>query len=130
MTTQFSRLPSNDTWRRIPWPDSVTELHVHLGGSVPLYRLWEIGVERGIRGLGDGYEEFVNLVRIQDNKVRDLDSYLEVYDKVELIQSGPSAVSESIIIAIHRAYRTGGMMQLGPGGEGGDPARQGAGDDH
>lgn len=105
----------------IHWPKTVTEIHAHLGGSVPIYRLWEIAVDRGIRGIGNGYEEFLDILKIQDDKVRNLDEYLEVYDKVELIQSGPQAVRESIIIAIHRAYRTGGMMKLGPGGEGGAP---------
>lgn len=108
-------------WADIPWPKSVTELHVHLGGSVPLYRLWEIAVDRGIRGLGGGYEEFIDVVQIKGGKVKDLDSYLEVYDKVELIQSGPNAVRESIIIALHTAFRTAGMTALGPGGEGGSP---------
>lgn len=103
------------------WPTSVTELHVHLGGSVPLYRLWEIAIDRGIRGMGEGYEDFINILKIQDGRVKDLDTYLEVYDKIELIQSGPSAIRESVIIAIHRAYRTGGMVHLGPGGEGGSP---------
>jgi len=105
----------------IAWPKHVTELHVHLGGSVPLYRLWEIAIDRGIRGIGSGYEEFVSLLKIEGGKVKDLDSYLEVYDKIELIQSGPASVRESIIIAIHRAYRTGGMINVGPGGEGGSP---------
>jgi adenosine deaminase len=102
----------------IKWPKSVTEIHAHLGGSVPIYRLWEIAVDRGIRGIGSGYEEFLKILKIEDGKVKDLDTYLEVYDKVELIQSGPQAIRESIIIAIHRAYRTGGMTKLGPGGEG------------
>lgn len=105
----------------IKWPSTVTELHVHLGGSVPIYRLWEMAVERGIRGLGDGYEDFINIIKIQENKVKDLDTYLEVYDKIELIQSGPDNVRQSIIVAINRAYRTGGMVHLGPGGEGGSP---------
>ena len=105
----------------IPWPETVTELHVHLGGSVPLYRLWEMGLNKGVRGLGQSYEEFIDLVKIQAERVHDLDSYLEIYDKIELIQSGPDAVRESILIAIHGAYRTGGMKHLGPGGEGGDP---------
>jgi len=109
------------TKKSIKWPNSVTELHVHVGGSVPLYRLWEIAVERGIRGLGKGYDDFLSRVRIDGSKVHDLDSYLEVYDTIELIQSGPDAIRQSIIIAIHRAYRTGGMAHLGPGGEGGDP---------
>jgi hypothetical protein len=88
---------------------------------VPLYRLWEIAIDRGIRAIGSGYEDFVSMLKLQEGKVHDLDSYLEVYDKVELIQSGPAAVRESIIIAIHRAYRTGGMVTIGPGGEGGAP---------
>lgn len=112
---------NHERWRSLPWPKTVTEIHVHLGGAVPLYRLWEIAVDRGIRGMGAGYEEFLSMVKIQDNKVNDLDSYLEIYDKIELIQSGPSSVRESVIIAIHRAYRTGGMTNVGPGGEGGSP---------
>lgn len=88
---------------------------------MPLYRLWEIAVDRGIRGLGTGYDDFIEKVRIHKDKVNDLDSYLEIYDTIELIQSGPNAVRESVIIAMHRAYRTGGMASLGPGGEGGDP---------
>lgn len=103
------------------WPASVTELHVHLGGAVPLYRLFEIAVDRGIRGMGQGYEEFVQLLRIEEGEIKDLDSYLEVYDKVELIQSGPLSVRECVRIAINGAYRTGGMARLGPGGEGGSP---------
>ncbi len=104
-------------WENIKWPQTVTELHVHLGGSVPLYRLWEIAIARGIRGLGNGYEEFVNLLKRQEGKVFDLDSYLEIYDRVELIQSGPDAVRESVIIAIHRAFLDGGIITSGPGGE-------------
>jgi len=112
-------IQSDEHWRSVKWPKSVTEIHVHLGGSVPLYRLWEIATERGVRGMGGGYEEFINLLRIKPDEVKDLDSYLEVYDKIELIQSGPNALRESVIIAIHMAYRTGGMTHLGPGGEGG-----------
>lgn len=105
----------------IKWPEKVTEIHVHLGGSVPLYRLWEIAVERGIRGMGGGYEEFINLIKITPGETKDLDSYLEIYDTIEMIQSGPAALRESVLIAVHRAYRTGGMVELGPGGEGGSP---------
>lgn len=86
---------------------------------MPLYRLWEIAVDRGIRGIGDGYDDFIAALNRQNGKVHDLDSYLEVYDRIEMIQSGPQAVRESIIIAVHGAYRTGGMLQLGQGGEGG-----------
>ncbi len=110
-----------DEISQIKWPKEVTELHVHLGGSVPLYRLWEMATDRGVRGIGSGYDEFIDLVKIQPGKVKDLDSYLQIYDRIELIQSGPVSVRESIMIAIHGMYRTGGMRKLGPGGEGGDP---------
>jgi len=106
---------------KIKWPETVTELHAHLGGSVPLYRLWEMGIEKGVRGIGKGYDDFISLIKIQPDKVKDLDSYLKIYDRIELIQSGPDALRQSIIIAIHGAFRTGGMRQLGPSGEGGDP---------
>lgn len=99
----------------------VTELHVHLGGSVPIYRLWEMGMTRGIRGVGDSYEDFIKLLHRSSDKLDNLDDYLEVFDTVELIQAGPQAVRESIMIAINGAYRTGGMTRLAPGGEGGDP---------
>ena len=99
----------------------LTELHVHLGGSVPLYRLWEMGMVRGIRGVGGSYEEFIKLLHRGPDNTGDLDQYLKVFDIVELIQAGPKAVQESIMIAINGAYRTGGMTRLGPGGEGGDP---------
>lgn len=100
---------------------NLTELHVHLGGSVPLYRLWEMGIVRGIRGVGASYEEFIKLLHRGDENTGDLDKYLKIFDTVELIQAGPKAVQESIMIAINGAYRTGGMTRLGPGGEGGDP---------
>ena len=99
----------------------LTELHVHLGGSVPIYRLWEMGVARGIRGVGASFEDFIRLLHRADATGGDLDKYLEIFDTVELIQAGPQAVAESIHIAINGAYRTGGMTRLGPGGEGGDP---------
>ncbi len=99
----------------------LTELHVHLGGSVPIYRLWEMGIERGIRGVAGSYQDFIKVLHRSFETAGDLDRYLEVFDTVELIQAGPQAVAESIRIAINGAYRTGGMRQLGPGGEGGDP---------
>ena len=100
---------------------SVTEVHVHLGGSVPLYRLWEMGIARGIRMGAGSYEEFIQTLTRRPDNTGDLDRYLEIFEIVELIQAGPEAVAESIRIAINGAYRTGGMKTLGPGGEGADP---------
>lgn len=115
--TSTSRSDLQAAWDQIPWPNHVTELHVHLGGSVPLYRLWEIAITRGIRGLGSGYEEFIATLKRDADSISSLDEYLEIYDRVELIQSGPDAVRESVIIAIHRAYLDGGTLSTGQGGE-------------
>lgn len=101
-------------------PGGVTEQHVHLGGSVPIYRLWEMGQMRGIRGLGS-YEQFVRLAHRRPDTITSLDDYLRVFDIVEAIQSGPESVRESIHVAVSGAYRTAGMRQLGPDGEGADP---------
>lgn len=101
-------------------PRGVTEQHVHLGGSVSIYRLWEMGQMRGIRGLGS-YEQFVQLAHRRPDSITSLDDYLRVFDLVEAIQSGPESVRESIHVAVSGAYRTAGMRQLGPGGEGADP---------
>jgi adenosine/AMP deaminase-like protein len=102
-----------------PSADGVTEQHVHLGGCVSIYRLWEMGQIRGIRGLGS-YEEFVRLAHRRPDTITSLDDYLRVFDLVEAIQSGPDSVRESIHVAVSGAYRTAGMRQLGPGGEGAD----------
>jgi len=101
-------------------PDGVTEQHVHLGGSVSIYRLWEMGQIRGIRGLGS-YDQFVHLAHRRPDTITSLDEYLRVFDLVEAIQSGPDGLRESIQVAVSGAYRTAGMRQLGPGGEGADP---------
>jgi hypothetical protein len=103
----------------LPPSDGVTEQHVHLGGSVSIYRLWEMGQIRGIRGLGS-YDQFVRLAHRHPDTITSLDEYLRVFDLVEAIQSGPDSLRESIHVAVSGAYRTAGMRQLGPGGEGAD----------
>lgn len=97
----------------------VTEQHVHLGGSVSIYRLWEMGQMRGIRGLGN-YEEFISQAHLRPDSIHSLDEYLRIFDLVEAIQSGPQSLRESIHVAVNGAFRTGGMRRLGPGGEGAD----------
>ncbi len=107
----------------IPFPEvpasGVTEQHVHLGGSVGIYRLWEMGQMRGIRGLGT-YEDFISRAHLRKENIGSLDDYLRIFDLIESIQSGPESLRESIHVAVNGAFRTGGMRRLGPGGEGAD----------
>lgn len=112
MASHYTPFPS-------PPAEGATEQHVHLGGSVSIYRLWEMGQMRGIRGLGS-YNQFVRLAHRRPDTITSLDEYLRVFDLVEAIQSGPDSVRESIQVAVSGAYRTAGMRQLGPGGEGAD----------
>jgi adenosine deaminase len=100
-------------------PGGVTEQHVHLGGSVSIYRLWEMGQMHGIRGLGS-YDEFLNKTHRRPDNAHSLEEYLRIFDLVEAIQSGPQNLRESIHVAVSGAFRTGGMRRLGPGGEGAD----------
>ncbi len=97
----------------------VTEQHVHLGGSVSIYRLWEMGQMHGIRGLGS-YDEFLRKTHRRPENAHSLEEYLRIFDLVEAIQSGPQNLRESIHVAVSGAFRTGGMRRLGPGGEGAD----------
>ena len=100
-------------------PGGVTEQHVHLGGSVSIYRLWEMGQMHGIRGLGS-YDEFLSKTHRRPDNAHSLEEYLRIFDLVEAIQSGPQNLRESIHVAVSGAFRTGGMRRLGPGGEGAD----------
>lgn len=100
-------------------PGGVTEQHVHLGGSVSIYRLWEMGQLHGIRGLGS-YDEFLSKTHRRTENAHSLEEYLRIFDLVEAIQSGPQNLRESIHVAVSGAFRTGGMRRLGPGGEGAD----------
>ena len=100
-------------------PGGVTEQHVHLGGSVSIYRLWEMGQMHGIRGLGS-YDEFLSKTHRRPDNAHSLEEYIRIFDLVEAIQSGPQNMRESIHVAVSGAFRTGGMRRLGPGGEGAD----------
>ena len=51
-----------------PRPEGVYELHVHLGGAVPIHRLYESAVDHGIRLPVQTYDEFRDhLHRRRDN---------------------------------------------------------------
>ena len=88
--------------------EGVVEQHVHLGGSVPIHRLYEAAVDRGIRLPVQSYDEFASLLHRRRDNSGTLERYLEIYEVAERIQSGPQAVRESVLIALNGAARTGG----------------------
>lgn len=85
----------------------VIEQHVHLGGAVPIHRLFEAAVDRGIRLPVRDYEEFSQLLHRRRDNSGTLERYLEIYEVAERIQSGPQGVRESVLIALNGAARTG-----------------------
>ncbi len=103
--------------------EGVAELHVHLGGSVPIHRLFEAAVDRGIHLPVSSYEEFSQLLHRRKDNSGSLEKYLEIYEVAERIQSGPSAVRESVLIALNGAARTGGSSLVSMDGEALAPQR-------
>ncbi|MGE0492442.1 MAG: hypothetical protein AB7S38_24725 [Vulcanimicrobiota bacterium] len=93
-------------------PEGVVELHVHLGGAVPIHRLFEAAVDRGIRLPVATYNEFANLLHRRQDNSGSLEQYLEVYEVAERIQSGPQALRESVLIALNGAARTQGAERV------------------
>ena len=107
---------------RIP-PEGVVEQHVHLGGAVPIHRLFEAAVDRGIRLPVTGYEEFSELLHRRRDNSGSLERYLEIYEVAERIQSGPGALRESVLIALNGAARTQGALRVSSEGEAVVPAK-------
>ncbi len=85
----------------------MVEQHVHLGGAVPIHRLFEAAVDRGIRLPVSDYDEFARLLHRRRDNSGTLERYLEIYEVAERIQSGPQAVRESVLIALNGAARQG-----------------------
>jgi adenosine deaminase len=91
-----------------PWfgPDEqMSELHAHLGGSVPAHILWEIAHTQGISLPTKEYWEFAQAIRVGSAGVAGLDGLDEVYHLCERIQSSPAAIERSVHAMIGGAYR-------------------------
>src|SRR5438046_4277162 len=79
-----------------PLGDELTELHVHLGGSVDPAALWGIAHEQGIRLPTKDYWEFVDLITVGKRERKSFEAFLALYRWTELIQSSPIAVKQSV----------------------------------
>lgn len=97
--------------------EGVVEQHVHLGGAVPIHRLFEAAVDRGIRLPVTSFSEFSNLLHRRRDNSGSLEKYLEIYEVAERIQSGPRALRESVLIALNGAARTQGATTVSLDGE-------------
>jgi adenosine deaminase len=95
-----------------PLGDELTELHVHLGGSVDPADLWRISHEQGIRLPTKDYWEFVDLITLARGRKRTFEDLLALYEWTELIQSSPIAVEESVYSVVSGAYRKANITTL------------------
>src|SRR5258708_21998144 len=95
-----------------PLGDELTELHVHLGGSVDPAALWGIAHEQGIRLPTKDYWEFVDLITVGKRERKSFDAFLALYHWTELIQSSPLAVEQSVYDVVSGAYRKANITLL------------------
>ncbi|GMU51308.1 MAG: hypothetical protein AMXMBFR33_04540 [Candidatus Xenobia bacterium] len=84
---------------------------------MPIHRLYESAVDRGIRLPVQTYDEFADLLHRRSDNSGSLEKYLEIYEVAERIQSGPQALRESVLIALNGAARTGGSTRVAAEGE-------------
>lgn len=80
------------------------DLHTHMGGSTPDYVLWEISQNLGYRLPTENYWQFKEAVRSTYKKA---DSYFEIMDIVEDIQSNCEGVESSTYAIFSEAARDG-----------------------
>jgi adenosine deaminase len=90
----------------------LTELHVHLGGSVDPAIMWSIAHSQGIRLPTKNYWEFVDMITIRRGRVKSFEEYLKMFHWTELIQSSPLAVERSVYETIGGAYRKNNITTL------------------
>src|SRR5437899_10855006 len=95
-----------------PLGDALTELHVHLGGSVDPAALWGIAHEQGIRLPTKDYWEFVDLITVGKRERKSFEDFLALYRWTELIQSSPLAVEQSVYEVVSGAYRKANITTL------------------
>jgi len=83
------------------------ELHTHLGAAVHPSILWSIAHRQGIKLTSKDYWDFEDMITMDNNKKnKDLsDMHFHFFQRVELIQSSPEAIEESVKSVIGGGYR-------------------------
>jgi adenosine deaminase len=88
-------------------PDSLTDLHIHVGGAVAHHILFAIAKEQGFKLPTNDYWEFVELVTCKKDTVKNLEDYLKILHQwTEKIQSSPAAIERSVYEIICKEYRS------------------------
>lgn len=87
-----------------------TDLHAHVGGSVPPHDIFEIANEQGIRLPTKSYDEFIDQYVVHGNIKHK--KYLDKFKLTQKIQSSPLAMEKSVYKAISNAYRSSAVRYL------------------
>ena len=94
-------------------PDYLIDLHIHAGGSVAPHILYGIAMQQGFKLPTKDYWEFVELITVKPEKVKNLDDYLAIMHQwTEKIQSSPAAMERSIYEIIGKEYRSSRVNQI------------------
>jgi adenosine deaminase len=88
-------------------PESLVDLHIHVGGAVAPHILYSIAMQQGFKLPTKTYWEFVELITIRPGSTSTLDEYLKVmHDVTEKIQSSPMAMERAVYEIIGKEYRS------------------------
>lgn len=82
------------------------DLHLHLSGGTSFPTLWELLMASGMKIRSATFREFQDSL-LMGNKVVDLGSYLKVLHFVDLAQSSPGAVEQSMYDCYKHSYLAG-----------------------
>lgn len=94
-------------------PESLTDLHIHLGGAVAPHIMFAIAKEQGLKLPGRTYWDFVDLITAKKDKCFGLEDYLAImHEWTEKIQSSPYAIERSIYEVVCKEYRSSRVTQI------------------
>src|SRR5262245_34864612 len=106
MTVVVPPLRAPDRFAIPGLPDTLTELHLHVGGAVAPHILFAMAHEQGFKLPVRNYFEFVDLVTSNPEKVKSLDDYLRIlHEWTEKIQSSPMAIERAVYEILGKEYR-------------------------
>jgi adenosine deaminase len=106
MTVDVPTLRSPDRPPLPGLPDTLTELHLHVGGAVAPHILYSMAHDQGFKLPVANYFEFVDLVTSTPDKVKNLDDYLAIlHTWTEKIQSSPMAIERAVHEILAKEYR-------------------------
>lgn len=94
-------------------PESLTDLHIHLGGAVAPHVMFSIAKEQGLKLPGPTYWDFVDLITAKKERCFSLEDYLTImHEWTERIQSSPYAIERSVYEVMCKEYRSSQVEQI------------------